>query len=695
MVLTNVYEGAIPNRQFLMVAALIYYGRGECMSQFSEEQKKAIEHKDGPLMVLAGPGSGKTTVITYRVKTLIEVYGVRPENILVITYTKAAATEMQQRFNHITGNTYRAIFGTFHSVFFWILKNAYGYTTQNIIDESSKYTMLRERIHERELGYDHSDEFLKNIISEISYVKSEMLDIGAYSSANMKPEDFRAIFSDYQKLLTDNGKIDFDDMLVYAYELFCARKDILKSWQRMFKYILVDEFQDINSIQYKILCMLAAPDNNLFVVGDDDQSVYSFRGASPDIMLGFPDDFKDSGIVRLSVNYRCSKCITEAAGRLIANNKNRYEKNIVSAYEGDGLKRIKIKTVKDVREQNDTIIDDIRRLTQAGIPYGNMAVISRTNTEVHSLATKLMLYNIPFKMKESMPDIYNHFIADNIMAYVKIAMGDNSRRNYLKIINRPNRYISRDRLSDDTIDLSGLMNEYSGNYRIVRNLVVLENDLKRIKDMSPWAGINYIRRGVGYNEYIREYCRYRDIETQEFEDIMDEIQDMAKGFGSYDEWFDFIEEYKNELTEINRSRNDQPDAITIATMHGSKGLEFDHVFIIDAVEDITPHKKSKEPGQLEEERRMFYVAVTRARYGLNIYVPRYIRGRKAEESRFVDEMICPGADLKAGVRVSHKKYGVGLITFADDQNVMVAFDSGESKKLNKAYIAKNRLITIL
>ena len=296
-------------------------------SSFNKPQSEAITHGKGPALILAGPGSGKTLVITQRVKNLIEKQHIRPSNILVITFTKAAATQMKERFTILMGEgRYPVTFGTFHAVFFSVLKNAYHYTAQNIIREEKKYQILYDIIHRMELEYEDEQEFMSGVLSEISLVKNEGIDLSHYYAKNCAADIFRKIYQQYEAGKQRAGLIDFDDMLVYTYELFRERKDILALWQKQYPYILIDEFQDINKLQFEIVKMMALPHNNLFVVGDDDQSIYRFRGSKPELMLGFTKSYPDTKKILLDTNYRSDREIIKAAGKLIAHNSERFQK---------------------------------------------------------------------------------------------------------------------------------------------------------------------------------------------------------------------------------------------------------------------------------------------------------------------------------------------------------------------------------
>ena len=280
--------------------------------QFSDAQSKAINHYTGPCLVLAGPGSGKTLVITHRTKNLIQNYQVNPSNILVITFTKAAATEMQERFDKLMdGQKLPVSFGTFHAVFFKILKYAYNYRAENILREDMKYRIIKELVDRENLDLEDEKEFIASIIAEIGNVKGDMIDIENYYSSNCSDEVFRRIYKGYDDRLRRKNMLDFDDMLIMCYELFRARKDILSAWQNKYQFILIDEFQDINRVQYEVMKMLAEPQNNLFIVGDDDQSIYRFRGARPEIMLNFEKDYPGSKRIVLDENYRCSGAVVK------------------------------------------------------------------------------------------------------------------------------------------------------------------------------------------------------------------------------------------------------------------------------------------------------------------------------------------------------------------------------------------------
>lgn len=604
-------------------------------------QVQAVIHKDGPCMVLAGPGSGKTLTITKRIEYLIGKHHVSPEEILVITLTKAASIEMKERFVRLCGQKAGPVtFGTFHGIYYGILKWAYRMNASNILSEEQKYQLLKQVIGRMEIDIDDEKDFLQGIAGEIGNIKNNQIPLAEYESLNCSEEVFREIFEQYEKERKRLKKIDFDDMLVLVYELFKKRPDILSMWQRKFRYILIDEFQDINQVQYDVIRMLAAPENNLFIVGDDDQSIYRFRGARPDIMLGFKKDYPDTKEILLDVNYRSTKAIVNGAARVIRHNVNRYPKQIITTNEQG--ETVHIQEVRHPIEESKYVVSQIQEAKKRGIPSSEIAVLFRTNVEARALAETFMEYNMPFRMKERMPNLYEHFIAQDLTTYLKMALGDRSRKSFLAIMNRPNRYIGRDSVEGTTISFESLRKFYCDKDWMLDRIDQLEVDFRILKNMAPYGAIQYIRKHIGYDEFLKEYAAFRKINMEDLKEVLREIEERAKAFRTIEEWFTHIEEYSEELKRQSQQKETDPEAITFMTMHGSKGLEFDLVFIIGANETITPYKKAETKEEVEEERRMFYVAMTRARKKLIISYTKERNGKSMAQSRFVGELLTRG-----------------------------------------------------
>ncbi len=605
---------------------------------FNSTQIQAIAHKEGPCMVLAGPGSGKTTVITNRIVQLIQKHRVKPEEILVITFSKAASKEMKERFYALwEGNHVPVTFGTFHGIYYGILKWAYNLTSENIFSDEQKYQLLQSVVEKLDIDIDDEKDFLQGIAGEISNVKNNRIPLTEYQSSNCDEETFGHVFKTYEAERKRRRKIDFDDMLVLTLELFQKRPDILKKWQSKFKYILIDEFQDINTVQYDVIRMLAAPENNLFIVGDDDQSIYRFRGARPEIMLNFPQDYPNAKQIILDVNYRSTKAIVSGAARVIHNNTNRFSKHIITTNEqGDN---VHVQEVRHPIEESKYVIREIKKALAKGVPPTEIAVLFRTNHEARTLVETLMEYNVSFSMKEHIPNLYEHFIAKNLIGYMKMALGDRSRKLFLEIMNRPNRYIGREYVEQGEVSFDELRKAYVDKEWMVDRIDQLDVDLRIIKRCAPYAAIQYIRKHIGYDDFLKEYAMKRRIKLEDFMEIIREIEERAKEFKTIEAWFAHIEEYTENLRRQAEYREANPDAITLMTMHGAKGLEYDTVFIISANEDITPYKKAETKEEIEEERRLFYVAMTRAKKRLVISYSKERNGKNMETSRFVEEVM--------------------------------------------------------
>lgn len=599
----------------------------------SDVQKQAVSHLNGPMIVLAGPGSGKTTVITKRIEYLIKYAKINPAHILVITFTKAAAAEMKERFLKLMPPDGRRVtFGTFHAVFFMILKHAYHYEASNVIREDERMHLMREMIYSMRLDFEDETEFVQNMLSEISFVKNSRQELEHYYSMNCAKDVFISIFQEYQEYLKRHRKIDFDDMLVYTYELFCERSDILSAWQEKYQYILIDEFQDVNQIQYDIIRMLAGRRQNLFVVGDDDQSVYRFRGARPEIMLHMPKDYPNAKIISLSCNYRCPKDVVQMASKMISHNKERFAKEIVAS--SSKVDSITAELFLTQQKANERVVERIRMETA---PLSQTAVLFRTNTQARLLMEQLMEYNIPFTAKDKVPNLYEHWIAKDLYAYIRIAEGSRKRRDFLMVMNRPKRYLSRESLGEETVSFQDWQAFYSQQPWIEERIEKLQSDLAAIRKMRPFAAVNYIRKAVGYDDFLKEYADYRKIEKEGLFEVLDSLQESSKPYADFSDWFTHIARYKEELEDAYAKQAKEQEAVTLATFHSAKGLEFQVVHIIDVNEGITPYKKAVLPADLEEERRMFYVGMTRTKQKLHLYASKQINHKEAEVSRFLIE----------------------------------------------------------
>ena len=606
--------------------------------KFNEMQQKAVIHGTGPCQVLAGPGSGKTLTIVNRIRYLIEECGVRPEEILVVTFTRYAAAEMKTRLRTLMDRRNIPVTaGTFHGIYYGILKWAYKIGSQNILSEEEKYQILKSVISGQELEIFDEEDFLRDIAEEIGKIKNNRLSPDEFVSAKVNADAFREIYRAYEEKRKSLRKIDFDDMLVVCYELFASRPDILALWQKKFKFILVDEFQDINRVQYDVIRMLALPENNLYVVGDDDQAIYGFRGADSEIMFQFREDYPDAEQIVLGTNYRSTGNIVKNSLKVISHNKRRFQKDL-NAVKDSG-KCLHVQELKDPVEEAGYVADAIEKQMESGAAAEDMAVLFRIHTDARPLVEELIERHIPFQMKEHLPNIYNHFAAKDILAYFRLALGKRERRDFLQVMNRPKRYIGRDSLAGTEVSFEGIRKFYCDKDWMLDRIDQFEWDVKMLAKMAPYAGIQYIRKRIGYDDFIKDYAYTHNMERQDLNEILAELEESARPYTTIEEWFRHIEEYTETLRIKERQKSMEQEGVRLMTLHAAKGLEFNTVWLIEVNEGQIPYKKAKADQQTEEERRLFYVGMTRAREQLTVCYVKTKNGKASDPSRFVDELL--------------------------------------------------------
>ena len=586
-------------------------------------------------MVLAGPGSGKTFVITHRIKYLIEGSGINPAHILVVTFSRAAAKEMKDRFEKLQGKSH-VTFGTFHSVFFSILKTAYGFSAEQIASDELRYTLIKELIKKNEIVNEDINTLSGNLLNEIALIKQDNINIKNYYSNSIASDTFKKLYKEYEVELETRNKLDFEDMLSLTYELLSERKDILTAVQNRYQYILVDEFQDINFLQYNIIKLMAGKKQNITVVGDDDQSIYRFRGARPEIMLGFERDFRNVSKVFLDINFRSTTQIVDASTKLISFNSKRFPKTF-KANNGSGAP-VSVIEFKNPFAEVNSIIKDIKEYIKAEQDINNIAVLYRTNLSPRLLIERMMKNNIPFTIRDSIPNLFEHWVSKDIISYIKLAINSGNKNDLLRISNKPNRYISRDSLSSSKANIETLFDYYDDKSYMIKRIIELREHLRTIKNLKPATALRYIRNVVGYDEYIEEYCDMNGIESDDCYTVLGDLENSASEFNTFSDWFVHMEEYKEELIEARKKSNEDDIGVRLMTFHSSKGLEFDIVYIIDVNEGSVPYKKAKGADEIEEERRMFYVAMTRARHKLFICYCKENFGKSIGKSDFIVEL---------------------------------------------------------
>lgn len=609
-------------------------------------QDEAIKHGNGPCMVLAPPGSGKTLIVTERTRYLIEESGVRPDQILVITFTRYAAREMKERFERLTaGKNYPVTFGTFHSIFYGILKCAYGIGANNLMSEKESSVLLQEVLDQTDIEstpeVEDEEELVRELLREVGMVKNGLCHLKDFHSKYLTQDEFAEVFRSYEHQKKELKKFDFDDMLVQCYALFRKKPEILQGWQKRFQYILIDEFQDINRVQYEVIRMLAAPRYNLFVVGDDDQSIYGFRGAKPELMLYMKQEFPSLRTISLTVNYRSTEFITGAAARVILHNDTRFYKRVQS-FRGRG-QNVHVQEVLDEQEEAQYVTEEIQKKLDQGIKPGEISVLFRAAVQARMISEILSEHRIPFEMRDYVTNFYRHFIVKDMMAYLQLAAGKRDRSLFLTICNRPLRYLARNSMENRQVNFEDLRKFYCDKDWMLDIIDQFDVDVRMMKNMAPYAAIQYIRKKIGYDDFLKEYAEKHQISWKQLMDVMAELEERSKNFKSYDEWEIHIAKYTQELEEqqakARKIKGERENKVQLMTIHSAKGLEFEDVFVIHANEGEIPHQKAEKKDEIEEERRLFYVALTRAKNNLCISYITQKNGNSIKPSRFVEELL--------------------------------------------------------
>ncbi|WP_411679507.1 ATP-dependent helicase [Clostridium thailandense] len=659
-------------------------------------QQRAVYTENKNVLIVAPPGSGKTTVIINRAIYLIEEKKVNPDNMIIITFTRAAALNMKSRYLKLTNNRKTPFFGTFHALFYKILSRHLGKI--NIIKSSDGFRLVNGIL----VSYLDSvgEEKVKEVLNDISLFKNSGELIEYY-----KPKIDKSIFIEclkaYENFKSENNLMDFDDLQINAKKLFLNRPELLNSYKRLFKYILIDEFQDCDKLQIELLQDLG-DNNSIFAVGDEDQCIYGFRGSRPDCMVDFDKYFNDGKKVFLRMNYRSSEDIVQLSKKLIKNNKTRNFKEIEANKKEKG--KINFFNLENEKNQSTRIAELIQELVRENKQkYNNSAVLFRTNLESRSIVDAFLKKDIPFKLLDKEYNFFEHFICKDMIAYLKLSIDTSNKESFIRIINKPFRYISkvniekvrRNIVKENCFEV--LKNLEDMPIFQMKNIDKLEKDVVRLNKMFLKDAINFIITDLGYYNYIYEYSQKIKIDISELMDVVEEFKDAAEDFNSITSFFVHIDETK----EVMSKRAPDENSVILSTIHGVKGMEFDNVFIVNCDEGVVPHINSI-PQNIEEERRLFYVAVTRAIKNLNMFSTRVLKGKGKELSRFIGECglgIKEEVDnrdyvnpYKIGDEVVHKAFGKGKVTAVDRNYIDINFANGTERKFDACILERSCLI---
>ncbi len=603
-------------------------------SNLNEKQKEAVYLDFGPALIMAGPGSGKTTVILERIKHLIYDLHISPKHILVITFTKAAALQMQTRaVKMINTLSESPIFGTFHSFFYSILKSSYEYQFFSILTEKQKYKNLERLLITKYQMHRISNNFIQEILICISKYKNDMNIEAEILKLGLNYEKFIELCNCYDYFNREQRKMDYDDIILYAYKLLTNHPGLLQKLQHEISHILVDEFQDINKQQYELIALLSGKRGHIFVVGDDDQSIYKFRGAGEENLLQFEKDFAPVQKVVLGSNYRCPKRVVQLSAILISHNEKRFEKALISEKKQEGT--VVCEKFLHKEREKEYVVNMIKTLVGQG-ENKKIAILCRTNSQLDILAECLKKNYVRFYKSEKGKNFYALPYIKPVVGYLMFACGmDRSRKVLFSFLNKPVRYIQRELFVNWDFGKKDLKEIKTENLAVASVVETLCKMLEIIRKLSPVMAVNYILKVIGYETYAKENCKTKE-EVEKFYQTMEELKERAQMYETIEQWMEFVKWEENVDFSMQKVEDKGEEKVCLYTFHGAKGLEFETVFIPHLNEGSVPYGKNLTKEQLEEERRMFYVALTRT--SENLYLT-YVENdtKKDTVSRFLEE----------------------------------------------------------
>ena len=684
------------------------------LEYLNDRQKEAVLYGDGPLLILAGAGSGKTSVLTKRVAYLIKERNVSPKNIVAITFTNKAAKEMKERIIKEVGKEgYDIQISTFHSFGLRIIKENYeklGYEKNfTIIDSDDSLTVVKKIL--KEMGIDSTRFNPKFIKNQISSCKNEMVTPEKYKNlVNDELSDITyKVYKKYQDTLLRNNSLDFDDLLIKPIELFNKYKEVLENYQELFKYVFIDEYQDTNEAQYILSKMISAKYKNICVVGDDAQSIYSWRGANFKNILNFEKDYKNAKVILLEQNYRSTKTILNAANSVIKNNINKKDKNL---WTDNSLgEKIKYVRTNDEKDEASYVTREIRNLVNNGVSLDDIAVLYRTNAQSRTIEEGFLNSNIPYKIVGAFA-FYSRKEIKDLLAYLKLIYNTKDDVSLMRIINYPKRKIGAktiENLSMDAVLNGTSMFDIisSGKELEFKKLILEMKEKSEVLSLTETIDMVLDKSGIK-SELESEHTLEADIRLEN----LNEFKSITKTFEE-ESGIASLEDFLNEVSlvsDVNDQKNDNSPKVTLMTIHAVKGLEYKYVFVIGMEENIFPHINScEEDGGIEEERRLCYVAITRAKEKLYLVnaLRRMLYGKTSVNmpSRFINEIDKDLIDapekkmvnmkfnkkeafnddngLKTGDNVIHDIYGPGVVVNVDKSIATIAFKGQGIKKLMK------------
>ena len=600
---------------------------------FTKEQEKAISSQARAVLVVAGPGSGKTTVLTERLVYLLK-NAADSGSCLLLSFTRASSKEMALRFRKRGLSRVSPHFSTIHALCLSLLKEGRGVGKENLVDLYEKMDWISRYFLEQGIAREEVEELLPNYCNQISYFKSITEEERLAFLREEKNENFLPLFQYYEMMRKKRSKLDFEDLLIEVLLELQKNTDLAELWKRRYTHILVDEFQDLSLIQYAILKGLAERGASLFVVGDEDQSIYGFRGASPDILFRFEKDFPFCEKIFLQDNFRSKEEIVELSSRLIGKNKERFRKNLFGRQGRGG--RAKYYIVESTAEEGRLIAEHVETCLKEGCCPEEIAILFRSKNQIPALLPEFLERNIPVVVYEEVNNVFQHFIGKDILAYLRLGMNPENGSDLIQILSKPYRGLRREKILHENAGLKDLRDSVKTG-REHRAVAALEMQLRTLSKLPPKEAVLFIRKEIGYEKYLEDFAKKKNRDFTEWWDSLEEMTSMSENYPDLESFFRFITEFNRKALEKRRS--EEGKGVRFMTYHSAKGLEFDEVFLPDCIEGVIPDGRAKKQGELEEERRSFYVALTRARKGIHIYVTKTRYSKKTVPSRFIPELL--------------------------------------------------------
>jgi DNA helicase-2/ATP-dependent DNA helicase PcrA len=663
------------------------------LDQLNESQKQAVTLPLGPALIIAGPGSGKTHTLIHRISYMLQELNCKASHMLVITFTKAAATEMKERFEAAFGRS-GVMFGTFHSAFYKILRmhNKERYDLNNLLTEDERRKTI-EKIY-RAIAEEVEEDFIELFLKHMTLMSNQLIKPQHYHPDGIAKEIFLKVYEGYERFKENHQKFDFDDMLIDTYFLLENEPEVLAFFRQKYQYLLIDEFQDINVVQFEIIKLLTTEHRNVFVVGDDDQSIYKFRGARPELLVSFKEFFEETKEVVLDINYRSTKKILDWSNELILHNQKRYNKVMRTIHENGNVPRVVY--IEDIKSQASFILETMLKFNKEGLNWSDCAIIYRTNVEARPLLELFLSAHIPFYLRDTIATLYDSWVTKDLFAYIRLGRKQGSNADIIRIINRPTRYMHRLIIEQAAKKNGNLLETLLASIDLKEwqkdPLEMMLFHLQNLGRLPMHKQISYIRHQIGYEKYLEEYAKYRHLPKEGLIEILDELEASASEFEDSFLWEQHLEQLAKGIRANNQNPSNRKEGVTLTTMHSAKGLEFKMVFILDVVDGVLPHSKSQTPSELEEERRLFYVALTRAKTDLFLCVPKVRHGKETLPSPFIAEILV--GQLKPQTKIKHARYGTGVVVEKENQHAKIHFQSGQIKMIDCMYCLKNDLIKV-